>query len=365
MKILWFTWKDKCNPLAGGAEQVNEELASRMVKDGHEVTLIVGGFPNCLGEEIINGYKVIRLGNQVSLYWLAYKYYKKNLKGWADIIIEEINTVPFFTSLYAKEPKYLLFYQLCREVWFHQMFFPASLIGYLIEPIYVFALRKNRVLTISNSTKKDLLRYKYSKDKIKIFPLGIEIKPIRNLSEAKKFKELTLLSLGAIRPMKRALDQVKAFELAKKSIPSLKLKIAGGGKGKYYDKVMAHIENSPYKKDIEYLGFISREKKQELMRRCHIIMVASVKEGWGLITTEANSQGTPAVVYNVDGLRDSVKNNKTGFVSKENNPEGLAQSIVKLCKNKKLYNKFQSVALEWSKTLTFSKMYEEFMKLVR
>ena len=37
MKILWLTWKDKKNPLAGGAEVVNEELAKRLIADGNEV----------------------------------------------------------------------------------------------------------------------------------------------------------------------------------------------------------------------------------------------------------------------------------------------------------------------------------------
>ena len=37
MRILWLTWKDKKNPLAGGAEVVNEELAKRLADDGHEV----------------------------------------------------------------------------------------------------------------------------------------------------------------------------------------------------------------------------------------------------------------------------------------------------------------------------------------
>ena len=44
MKILWLTWKDREHPLAGGAEVVNEELAKRLVADGHEVTFVVGGF---------------------------------------------------------------------------------------------------------------------------------------------------------------------------------------------------------------------------------------------------------------------------------------------------------------------------------
>ena len=41
MKILWFTWKDMKNPYAGGAEVVNEQLAKRLVADGHEVTFLV------------------------------------------------------------------------------------------------------------------------------------------------------------------------------------------------------------------------------------------------------------------------------------------------------------------------------------
>jgi len=40
-----------------------------------------------------------------------------------------------------------------------------------------------------------------------------------------------------------------------------------------------------------------------LLQKSHVLAVTSVKEGWGLVVTEANPQGTPAVVYNVDGLR--------------------------------------------------------------
>src|SRR5659263_679058 len=111
MKILWFTWKDKKNPHAGGAELINEELAKRLAADGHQVILLVGGFPGCESEETIDGYKVARLGNRWTVYWKAYRYYRKNLRGWADLIIEEINTIPFLTQLYAKkENRVLLIY---------------------------------------------------------------------------------------------------------------------------------------------------------------------------------------------------------------------------------------------------------------
>jgi len=77
-KVLWFTWKDRKNPLAGGAEIVNEELAKRLVKDGYQVKLIVVGYKDSKEKEIIDGYEVIRVGGRWTVYWEAYKYYKQN-----------------------------------------------------------------------------------------------------------------------------------------------------------------------------------------------------------------------------------------------------------------------------------------------
>lgn len=364
MKILWFTWKDLKNPLAGGAEVVNEEIAKRLAENGHEVILLTAGFAGSKQQEEINGYKVIRVGSRWSIYWHAYKYYKKNLKGWADCIIEEINTIPFFTSFYTKEKKILLFYQLCREIWFHQMFFPLSLFGYLIEPIYLRLLRKHRVMTISESSRKDLARHGFKPKNIKIFPIGITLEPIENERIVKKYPTFTALSLGAIRPMKGTADQIKAFELAKEDLPELKLKIAGGGSGKYYDKVMKLISKSKYSADIEYLGKVSDSEKINLMKKSHLILVTSIKEGWGLIVTEANSQGTPAIVYNVDGLRDSVINKTTGIVVGENTPAYLAKAIRSLIKDKTKYKKFQSNALAYSKKLNYDNSYKKFIDIV-
>ncbi len=92
MRILWFTWKDKKHPFAGGAETVDEKMARKLVKDGHTLIMITGGYPNCKRNEKIDGYTIIRVGNQFTVYFEAYKYYIQNLKGWADLIIEEVKS---------------------------------------------------------------------------------------------------------------------------------------------------------------------------------------------------------------------------------------------------------------------------------
>lgn len=364
MKILWFTWKDLAHPEAGGAERVNEEIAWRLIRDGHEVIFIVSGFRGEKQNKINQKYQIIRLGNRYTVYWKAYRYYKKNLVGWADLVIDEMNTVPFFCKYYVKEPNVILAYQLCREIWFYQMVFPVNFIGYLAELIYLKLISDTIVLTESESTKNDLIRYGFSKEKIYIFPIGINIEPIENINSYKKLDKPTLLSLGAMRPMKRTLDQLKAFEIAKKSIPDLQLKIIGDSSNIYGKKVMTNVENSPFSHDIEYLGKINEVGKLELIRSSHLVLQTSVKEGWGLVVTESNSQGTPVVSYNVDGLRDSIKNGATGILTSKNNPKNLANHLVNLLNDKNGYKSMRFQGWLWSKKMTFENCYEKFFSIL-
>ena len=356
------TWKDNSNPQAGGAEFINEEIAKRLAEDGHEVILLVAGYKGGRTEETHNGYKIIRLGNKYSVYWLAYLYYKKHLIGWADMVIDEMNTMPFFCKYYVQENNVLLTYQLCREIWFYQMGFPMNLVGFIFEPLYLWLLRDRYVITESESTKRDLQRYGFNASKVFIIPIGIVESPLPNLEKCEKFQQPTVLSLGSIRKMKRTLDQIVAFEIAKKHIPNLQMKIAGGASDEYGNKVLRKISESVYAKDIEYLGYVDSATRANLMRKSHLILVTSVKEGWGLVVTEANRAGTPAAVYDVDGLRDSVKNGETGLISSVNTPQGLADLIVEVLSDMGKYKRIKGNAQLWSREFTLERCYVMFKK---
>ncbi len=361
MKVLWFTWKDLKHPQSGGAESLNEEIAKCMVRDGHEVIFLVAGFPCSAAEDIRDGFKVIRLGNRFTVYWYAYLHYKRSFIGWADLVIDEMNTIPFFCKYYVREKNILLAYQLCREVWFYQMQFPLSFIGYMLEPIYLWLLRDRCVITESESTKQDMLRYSFTAEKISVIPVSITSQPVKSLDEVKKYLQPTLLSVGEIRAMKRTLDQINAFEIAKKTIPNLQIKIIGSVSSRYGKKFLRRIANSTYSQDIEYLGHVNEATKTVLMQKSHLILATSIKEGWGLIVTEANAQGTPAAVYDVDGLRDSVKNGKTGLISKENTPQGLADAIIDGLRNKE-YAQLRKNAWLLSQSFTLEECYRKFSK---
>ena len=204
-------------------------------------------------------------------------------------------------------------------------------------------------------------KYGFKKDNISVIPIALDLKPIENIDEVKKYDNFTICSLSAIRSMKKTIDQVKAFEIAKEKIPELRMKIAGEIFGNYGKKLLKYIRKSKYKKDIEYLGKINQEKKIQLLQKSHLICATSVKEGWGLIITEAASQGTPAVVYSVDGLKDTVNNKETGLICEKNNPYSLAENIIKLYKNNKLYKNIRIKSWEFSQNFFWNKTLNKFI----
>jgi glycosyltransferase involved in cell wall biosynthesis len=219
------------------------------------------------------------------------------------------------------------------------------------------------VITVSESTKRELVSFGFSDKKIYIISEGIEMSKLENLESVKKFELPTMLAFGSIRPMKRTLDIVKAFELVKKELPMVQLILAGDASGKYGEKVLQYICESEYRSSVIIFGKVLQEKKIELMSRAHVLCVSSVKEGWGLVVSESNSQGTPAVVYDVDGLRDSVRHGETGTVCPES-PKFLANAVLELLKERGKYEKIRKNAYEWSKMITFEQSFKDFLKVI-
>lgn len=369
MNILWLAWKDQGHPTRGGAEVVLHELIDRQLAEGHNVTLLTAKYPGVKRkEQLPNGLQIIRIGSNRILHSVqALAYYLCFLRGRFGLIIETVNTAPYFSLLFRGRAKGLAFYhQLARKVWFFEAKPPLSYIGFfLIEPASTWLLSRARtpLVTVSESTKQDLSHFGWSTNRTHIISEGICFEPIKTLSEVKKFDNPTVLSLGAFRGMKRTLDQIHAFEIAKQTIPNLQMKIAGDTTGKYGEQVLTAINKSSCRKDIEVLGRVDEQQKKQLMQKSHVITVTSVKEGWGLIVTEAASQGTPAIVYDTDGLRDSVRHHETGLVVSPG-PERLAAATVFSLRDKQRYHSMRLAAWKWSKRITFDKSYQDLKQAV-
>jgi glycosyltransferase involved in cell wall biosynthesis len=365
VNIVWFSWKDRKHPLAGGAEVISGEIMDRLARDGHTVQLITARYAGSSESDLINGVRIIRAGNRYSVYLRACQIYLSRFANWADVLIDEMNTIPFGCAFYSKARSFFFAYQLARQIWFYQMSFPLSLIGYLLEPVYLRLIAKKyeRVLTESDSTRNDLMRYGFPPDRIHLIQVGIGLEPGVAVADHKTLD--LVLCLGAVRPMKRTLDAIRAFEMARDLRPGLSMVIAGDAESAYARRISRYVRRSRHRDGISVRGRVSPEERQTLMRQASVILVTSVKEGWGLVVTEANSQGTPAIVYDVDGLRDSVQNGKTGVVVANHDYRAMGRAIVELLSDTSRLVTLRENAWQWSKAFTFEACYKDFVRSIR
>lgn len=364
MNVLWLSWKDRSHPLAGGAETVSGEIMDRFVKDGHEVIHLTASYPQATPHETtVSGVEIYRQGNRYSVYLKVRQLFKQRFQEWPDVVIDEMNTLPFGNGFYSHKKNVMVCYQLAREVWLYQMPPPISWIGYITEPLMLHFIAKTYPLTLteSKSSQKDLINHGFKN--VQTFRVGIALQPLPSLT--KKQPSNIVLSLGSIRPMKQTLHAVKAFEVARDKNPALRMIIAGDNTGDYAEQVIGYIAASRHKGAIEVLGRISASKRLELMQQADVIIVTSIKEGWGLIVTEANSQGTPAIGYDADGLRDSIQDGVTGLLAPNGDYEAMGNQIVTLLGDQEQYSRLREAAWQWSKEFTFDNSYADFLATLR
>jgi glycosyltransferase involved in cell wall biosynthesis len=95
---------------------------------------------------------------------------------------------------------------------------------------------------------------------------------------------------------------------------------------------------------VAFTGGLPEAEKNEQLRRAHLLVHTSIREGWGLNVLEANAMGTPAVVYPVDGLVDSTLHDETGLVSREETALSVADAVQWLLKHPERYQVYREKA---------------------
>ncbi|MDO8638535.1 MAG: glycosyltransferase family 4 protein [Candidatus Daviesbacteria bacterium] len=349
MNILILSWRDPKHPLAGGAEQVVHEHSKGWIKAGHKVTLFGSDFGGPK-EDILDGVYIIRKGSQflgvqmAAFFWYLFDNHQK-----FDLVVDSFHGIPFFTPFYVKGKKLALIQEVAREVWFlNHLPWPLNwivgFIGFITEPIIFLFYKHLPFMTGSNSAKEDLIKIGIPADKITVIPHGVIIEKLKKIS---KEKTKTIIFLGALAKDKGIEDAIKSFALIKEK--DYQFWIIGKGDPDYLVFLKDLAKKVGLENNIKFFGFVSQEKKFELLSRAHILINPSIREGWGLVNIEANSVSTPVVAYNSPGLVDSVKENISGVICKENTPEQLAENILNLIGDQSRYKVLQKNCLSWSK----------------
>ena len=305
-------------------------------------------FSNAPDQEVIDGVQIVRAGHQWSVHWRAYKRYRASVRDRFDAVIDEVNTMPFFTPLWAGVPVVMLMFQLAREVWWYESPFPISAVGYVIEPLYLMGYRRTPVVTISHSTEQDLRRLGFS-GPITLIPIGVD-NP--SLPPEPKAASPTFLYVGRMAPSKRIEHALFALADFRRRSGSGTLWLVGAGPERYKRSLLKLATRLKVNDSVVFWGHVPAPEKLRMMRQAHAILMTSVREGWGLVVSESNACGTPAIVYDVPGLRDSVRNEVTGLVVPPQ-PTCLSDAMVRLMTDPDLYARLANEGRRWSTTFSF------------
>jgi glycosyltransferase involved in cell wall biosynthesis len=163
--------------------------------------------------------------------------------------------------------------------------------------------RSNLITTISPSTRASLQALNISKDRIRHLPQGYGIPP----SLHPKSPTPLFIAVGRLVGYKRIELLLKMWRSVY-PVTGGKLVVVGGGQDRGRLEALSGA-------GVEFTGFVSEAEKHRLMCEAWVLLHPASWEGWGLVITEAAVRGTPAVGFDVPGVRDAILGAKTGLLA--------------------------------------------------
>lgn len=352
LRILIFNWRDTKHVWGGGAETYIHNLAKELVAKGHQVTVFCGNDGLHSVNDVLDGVSIVRRGGFYTVYIWAFVYYLLKLRGKYDVVIDSENGVPFLTPLYVRVTKFLLIHHIHQEVFRQHLPFPFSHIAMFIESkLMPFVYSDVKVITVSESSKKAIYEIGLSqKSDVTVINPGIEeglYKP------SKKTKYPSIVYVGRLKSYKNVDVALKAFLLVIKKLPKAQFNIAGEGESLSTLKRMA--TRLGLNDNVTFLGKVTDGVKAKLFAESWVAVQPSMIEGWGITVIEANASGTPVVASNVNGLRDSTQDGKTGILVTPGDVKALADALLFMLQNPKKLRKFSKEAHLWSENFRWKK----------
>ncbi|RUL52006.1 MULTISPECIES: glycosyltransferase family 4 protein [Lysinibacillus] len=370
-RLLFLSWRDIHHPKKGGAELFTHEMLKRAVHAGYEIVHFSPMFDGAKEEERIDGVLYKREGSLTTVIHYARKYYRANT---FDFVVDQCNTHRFLTKFWVPSNQRVFFiHQLTREIWFYNSKFPVNVIGYLLEPLLLKLNKNDLTMTVSNSTRENLLDLGFQRQKVKVLPEGLDFEPWSKEMFYEKEASPTFVYVGRMVPYKGIDDALKAFIEVKKNLPDAKLWIIGKPDMQYVQTVLGEISNQAHltignaneNKDVTLFGFVNEEEKLQYMSRAHALLFPSLREGWGLTISEAAVVGTPSIVYNTYGVKDAVDNGKAGYLVPKKDIKALSQTMLSIIRNPHEYEIKRQQAYDFSKRLHWNHTGNEFINFMR
>jgi len=344
------------HPEAGGAEVYLQKVAEYLTKDNN-VYVFTSRAGNLTDRDTINNVNVIRRGGQFTVYIYAFIYYLLYFRKDMNLILDIQTGIPFFTPLYSAKPKVALVHHFGGKQFFSEVKFPFSLIGYVMEQyIAPFVYRNQKFITVSESTKAELQTKRIKEKNIYLAFNAVDAKA----SLVRRNSTPTLSYVGRLKKYKQVEIAIETIAALASKYPQLQLMI--GGTGDQEQTLQDLASNLNVTDKVNFLGYITEQDKNDLLKESMVFLMPSNKEGFGITILEAGKQGTPTIGFDVAGVKNAIINNQTGILV--NTKAEFIQAVDNLLANDTLRIGMGKQAKKFANTFSWNKTAEKVSKIL-
>ncbi|BCK71450.1 glycosyl hydrolase [Streptomyces libani subsp. rufus] len=307
-RIVFLARRDLGNPAAGGSELLVDRIAEGLSTHGHQVTLLCGGPPSAglpgRGGAPTRGYRVVSAGGDAGHFLRVPRQLARRV-GPCDLLVEVCNGMPYLAPLWHRGPTLCLVNHVHTDLWRLRCPGPAARLGRRLEHwALAGAHRRDLMVAVSGSTASALRGLGVDAERIRLVYNGVaEPGP-----PAPKAPEPLFLAMGRLVEYKRIDLLLRLWERVR-PVTGGRLVIVGDGPERARLAAMA----GP---GVTFTGHVSEERKHQLLCSAWLLLHPSLVEGWGLVVMEAAARRTPAVGFDIPGLRDSVEDGTTGLLAR-------------------------------------------------
>ena len=349
MKILMLTWEYPPR-IVGGIARVVHDLSKRLIKDGHEVTVVTyrdnADVPEYENDKGVNVYRVdnymIHPNNFIDwIMQLNFNMLSKateiiNKEGGFDVIhahdwlvtyaaksLKNAYDIPIVATIHATEAG--------RNSGIHD-----ETQRYINDTEWLLTYEATEVIVNSNYMKNEIQRlFGLPFDKINVIPNGINLSNFTGIERDYDFRrqyamdnEKIILYVGRLVYEKGVQHLIAAMPKILSNYNDAKLIIAG--RGGMMDELRAEASNLGLNDKIYFTGYLNSKQVQKMYKCADVAVFPSTYEPFGIVALEAMLAGVPTVVSDVGGLDEIVTHGVDGMKSYAGNANSIADSVTVL-----------------------------------